>query len=215
MKPGMLFIIYLSNKRLAVYLGLSIFVFFSILSVKVQDEVLSVNFGYTMAILSPMCLAVNTFQKEVIYHIETRIRMKKIQLLLYVNSISVIFAYVLAFLTMIIMLAKSSIAANRFLPIDYIKYFIFIFLYLLLINSVHNLLYDLLKSKIASFFIAILPITLEYISSSFPDEYRFVFAFQAVYEIFAHSNFKLYVFILVLSQAALFLSMSIHEGVLE
>lgn len=216
MRPGLALVIFHANKRPAVYLGLGIFVIFVFLTANLQNEIMPVNFGFIMVLLSPLFLTLNTIQKDIIYHIVTHIRMKKHQMVCYSNINSTVLACILAFIAMIVVYIKKSISANNMSSSDNLKYFLFIFLYLVLISTIHNFLLEIFVSRILSFFIANLPIILEYISSSFPEEFRFIFAYQAVYEIFVHNNLNLYLFFLVLSQIALLLSTyNCREGVIS
>jgi hypothetical protein len=132
-----------------------------------------------------------------------------------INTTSFALAGILAIIAASVYYVRLSLADYVINWHDYLGYFCFGFLFLLLIGSIHNLLCEILSNRLIAFFIAFLPVIGEYFSASFPDAYRFVFVYQAVFQIFKYAEFSTYLFLFIVTELLLFLSSYISREVIE
>ena len=216
MKPGFARIVFASFKRPAIAMVFSLeIVILASPIIYIYGKAAPVDIAMLTMILGPLYLIQNSILKDSIRHLVMKTRFSRFQLILLINMTSFALAGITAINTASVYLVRLRLEGFAVSLQDYLGYFCFEFLFLFLMGAIHNFLCKILNIRLIAFFIVFLPVMGEYFSASFPDEDKFIFIYQAVFNIFRHADFSIYLFLVFAAELILFLSSFISREVID
>lgn len=216
MKLGLTRIVFASFRRpvIAMVFSLEIIMLASPI-IYLYSKAAPMDIAILTMFLGPLYLILNSILKDSIRHLVMRIRFSRVQLILLNNLTSFALALTSAITTASVYLVRFILAGYMINFQDYLGFICFDFLFLFLVGTIHNFLCEILNNRLIAFFIVFLPVMGEYFSFLFPDAYKFAYVYQAVFNIFMHVDFSIYLFLLIIAELILFLSSFISREVIE
>ncbi|MEA4887919.1 MAG: hypothetical protein VB070_00425 [Clostridiaceae bacterium] len=216
MKPGLGRIIAAGFKRPALVVGLCLEIVVLISpAIYLYGKEAPTDIAMMSMFLGPLYLMMNSVLKDIQNHLQMRIRFVRLQRILMINMISGVLAGILAINATSVYLIRFILAGYTVSWQEYLGYFIFEFSYLFLVGTIHNFSCELCGTRLPAFGFTLFLIIGEYVSASFPNLYRFIFAYQAVYSALKQGDLTVYLFFFLFSELLLILSTFVSREVIK